>query len=84
MLCCKKVTVNYFLLLFVAVFGLLGVCDSALPAAVFDALLVRPSFNTFDAAFAAFELVTLLAIDLFPFPNIMLIKVCFGICVFTQ
>jgi len=30
---------------------------SAEPAAVFDALLVRPSRSTFDAAFAAFALV---------------------------
>jgi hypothetical protein len=29
-------------------------CDSADAAAVFDALLVRPSRSTFDAAFAAF------------------------------
>ena len=37
-----------------------GFCERALPAAVLDALLVRPSRRTFEAAFAAFELVTLL------------------------
>jgi hypothetical protein len=31
-----------------------GVCESALPAAVLDALLVRPSLKTFEAADAAF------------------------------
>jgi hypothetical protein len=40
---------------------LLGVCESALPAAVLDALPVRPSLNTLEAAFAALGLVTLLA-----------------------
>ena len=34
-----------------------GVCDSALPAADFDALLVRPSLSVFDAAVAAVLLV---------------------------
>ncbi len=38
----------------------LGRCESALPAAVFDDFEVRPSRRTFDAAFAAFLLVTLL------------------------
>lgn len=32
-------------------------CDRAEPAAVFDALLVRPSRSTFEAAFAALGLV---------------------------
>lgn len=32
-------------------------CDNALPAAVFDGLLVRPSRKTFEAAFAARGLV---------------------------
>ncbi|MCB6475562.1 hypothetical protein LI171_04830 [Emergencia timonensis] len=31
-----------------------GVCASALAAAVFEVLLVRPSLNTLDAAVAAF------------------------------
>ena len=41
-------------------FGLAGFCDfavfcaKALPAADFEALLVRPSFNTDEAALAAF------------------------------
>ena len=39
-------------------FPLLGLCERALAAAVFDALLVRPSRGTFEAALAAFELVT--------------------------
>lgn len=33
-------------------------CERADPAAVFDALAVRPSFKVFDAAFAAFGLVS--------------------------
>lgn len=40
------------------IYFLRGVCASADPAAVFDALLVRPSRSTFEAAFAAFGLVT--------------------------
>jgi len=38
----------------------LGRCESALPAAAFDVFEVRPSRRTFDAAFAALLLVTLL------------------------
>ncbi len=41
------------------VIRLLGTCDSALPAAVFDALPDRPSRKTFDAALAALGRVTL-------------------------
>jgi len=72
----------YFLLRFGA--GLLGTCDSALPAAVFDALLVRPSRRTFEAALAAFGLVTLFTILhlLSPhkrpvFPSGLTLAVCF-------
>jgi hypothetical protein len=36
---------------------------SALAAAVFEVLLVRPSLSTFDAAVAAFLLVVLFAIE---------------------
>lgn len=50
--------VIYFLPRFAADF-LLGTCASALPAAIFDALLVRLSRNTFEAALAAFGRVTL-------------------------
>lgn len=35
-----------------------GFCERALPAAVLDVLLVRPSLKTFEAAVAAFALVT--------------------------
>ena len=44
-----------------------GFCDRALPAAVLDALLVRPSRRTFDAALAAFAEVTLFAMMFAPF-----------------
>ena len=46
---------HFFALDFGAVaFFFLGFCASALPAADLDALLVRPSLSTFDAADAAF------------------------------
>lgn len=40
-----------------------GRCESALPAAVLDTLLVRPSRNTLDATLAARAEVTLLLFD---------------------
>jgi hypothetical protein len=51
---------SYFLRLFGAA------CDKALPAAIFEAVLVRPSRNTFEAAFAAFGLVRRWAIAFSP------------------
>ncbi|MCX6177778.1 MAG: hypothetical protein NT163_00085 [Chlorobiales bacterium] len=47
----NEITLVYFL------FRLVAFCESALPAADFDALLVLPSLSTFEAAVAAFALV---------------------------
>jgi hypothetical protein len=49
----KQTGDSYFLRLFGAA------CDRALPAAIFDAVLVRPSRKTFEAALAALGLVFL-------------------------
>lgn len=47
-----------------------GLCDNAEPAAVFEALLVRPSRRTFEAALAAFALVTFLDFIILPPPSV--------------
>ena len=48
-----------------------GVCESALPAAVLLALLVRPSCSTLEAALAALALVCFLLIAIMSYPLIV-------------